>query len=117
MLYLGFPVSLGEALRLFKLDESIVSSFYHTEPVQAYLKQKKSHLLFFYIDKGSCFLGLPLSDNVVEYETAVTELIGLRKILLSELRALGVDLSRVELTRVEEEGEWVENPEPFLMSV
>lgn len=117
MLYLGYPISLEEALRLFSLDKSLVSTFYHTEPVQAYLKKKNSHLLFFYIDKGSCFLGLSLSDSFVEYETAVTEIIGLRRILLSELRNLGVDLSRVELTRIEEEGFWVENPEPFLMSI
>ncbi len=117
MLYLGFPVSVKEALRLLKLDDRIVTSYYDTEPIQKYLHSKNSKLTFFYSDKSSCLLGIPLSDSVLPFETAFGEILVARSNFLLEARALDLDLSHVEITQIEKESVVWENPDPFLISV
>ena len=117
MLYVGFPVSVKEALRLLKLDENIVTSYYDTEPIQKYLQTKKSKLTFFYGDKGSCVLGIPLSDSILPFETAFGEILVARSNFILEARALDLDFSHVEITQIEKESVVWENPDPFLISV
>ncbi len=116
MLYVGFPISVKEALRLLKLEENIVTSYYDTEPIRKYLQSKKSRLTFFYIDKGVCLLGIPLSDSVLPFEDAFGEILVARSHFILEARALDLDLSHVEITQIEKESVIWENPDPFLIS-
>lgn len=59
MVYVGITLEMGEALRLFNMHESIVKTYYHTEPIDNFLQDFGSCLSFRYIDKGVCVLGIP----------------------------------------------------------
>ena len=74
-MYIGFVITIQEAIRLFKLNKNIASSFYDTEPIQAYLREKNNDLQFKYIDKGACVLGIPVSteDNTTCFPYANLE--------------------------------------------
>lgn len=123
MLYIGFPVSVVEALRLLKLNESLVNSYYDTDPIQLYLKQEGTHLVFRYIDKGSCLFGLPVStfssmdDAYSSVEDTIFNILGAKRMFLDECKNLNIDWNHVEVTWIEEEGKILENPQPFVISL
>lgn len=124
MIYVGFVIEVGEAIRLLGLDESIVSCFYDTEPIQKYLKDEGSDLKFFYIDKGACLFGLRVhtSDRVLQlpYSTVDNTIVAILKRkdeFLKEIRKLKIDISQVNITWSEEESRLVENPQPYVISV
>ncbi len=123
MLYVGYVISLEEALRLLKLDESIVTSFYHTEPIQRYLEQRNTRLVFEYIDKGACLFGVPVDTENGYTKFPYTTIedtfqsITIAKIaFLRYIKDLNIDTSEVNLTWIEEEDILVENPEPYVIS-
>jgi hypothetical protein len=124
MLYVGFVITVLEALRLLGLPEDFVSSDYDTEPLQEYLKQKKTRLVFQYIDKGACLFGVPVDTEngytKFPYTTIedTVQSITLAKIaFLRYIKQLNMDISEVNLTWIEEEEILVENPEPYVMSL
>jgi hypothetical protein len=124
MLYVGFAITIEEAIRLFKLDANIVKSFYDTEPIETYLKEKQSELVFTYIDKGACLLGIPihLEDTTTHFpyskaEDTILSILIAKKQFLKEIQSLSIDIRNVNLTWIEEEEICVENPEPYVMNV
>jgi hypothetical protein len=118
MLYIGFPITIEEALRILKLDESLVNTFYHTEPIDLYLKSKGSKLRFKYIDKGTCAFGLPLENYHMSVEDAVIQLLQMKKAFWNEVESLQLDLSSLAITWVEQETQDEgENPQPYLLVV
>ncbi len=117
MLYLGFPILIEEALRILHLDNSFVKSYYHTDPIENYLRSKGSQLLFQYIDKGSCLFGLAFSDSKLPFYDALEEMIEKKKLFWEEVHKLDLDLTYLQITDVECEGVCLPNPQPYLMSL
>lgn len=124
MLYIGFVITVKEALRLLKLPEEYVLSYYNTQPIQDYLKQKNTRLIFEYIDKTACLFGIPVDTEngytKFPYTTIedTVQSITLAKIaFLRYVKHLGIDTSEVNLSWIEEEEILVENPEPYVISL
>jgi hypothetical protein len=124
MLYVGYVVSVEEALRLLKLDESLVTSFYDTKPIQKYLNEKKSELVFRYIDKGACLFGvaLELEDPKTNFpysniEDTLFQILLAKHAFQQGTEQLGIDTSFVNLTWVESDEKKVENPRPYVISL
>lgn len=117
-MYIGFVIPLEEALRLLKLPDDFVNSFYDTEPIQKYLEERGSNLVFQYIDKGACLFALKvklLPEPSVE--DTILAMITMKKQFGYEVRALKIDTRIVNINRVEEEAWAVENPEPYVISL
>ena len=121
-MYIGFVITIQEAIRLFKLNKNIVSSFYDTEPIQAYLREKNNDLQFKYIDKGAYVLGIPVNteDNTTCFPYANLEdtfyaMIHAKYIFEREIRNLAVDMSVVNITWIESEEVCVEHPQPYVI--
>jgi hypothetical protein len=119
MIYIGFKITVGEALRLLKLNEDFVNSFYHTEPIQKYIQEKKSRLTFSYIDKGACLFAVPI--HIVEehpsIESTIIQMIFAKRTFLTEMKHLDIDISKVNLTDIDEDEKEVQNPEPYVISI
>ena len=91
---------MSEALRLLRLSQRVVSSFYDTEPVAKYLKQKESNLVFQYIDKGVCLIGLPVFTEEEPYlmvEESIIQILEVKKEFVQELKNLTIDTRVVNL--------------------
>jgi hypothetical protein len=124
MLYVGFVISLQEALRLLTLPETTVSSFYDTTPIQKYLNQKKSEIVCSYIDKGACLfaVALDLEDTKTNFpysniEDTFFQILLAKHAFKHELRHLDIDTSYVNITWIESEETRVERPDPYVISI
>jgi hypothetical protein len=124
MLYVGFVITILEAIRLLKLDESLVKSFYDTKPIQEYLNQKQTRLVFEYIDKGACLFGVPVDTEngytkfpYTTIEDTVQSILIAKIAFLRYIKHLDMDTNEVNLTWIEEEEILVENPEPYVISL
>lgn len=118
MMYIGFVIPIEEALRLLNLKDDFVKSFYDTAPIQAYLEERGSYLVFQYIDKGACVFGFPVKlRQESSVEDTILAMITAKKQFGYEVRALKINISKVYINRVEEDSWLVENPEPYLILV
>lgn len=123
MSFVGFQIEITEALRLLKLDESFVKTYYDTQPIQNYLKNKKSKLVFQYIDKGSCLLGYPIARGLDEPGTSykvndtIIEILRAQVQFHNEIKALDIDISKVFITLIEEEPFLDTSGEPYVINL
>ena len=121
MIYIGFVITVEEALRLLGLDKSMVTSSYDTKPIQDYLREKGSQVTFSYIDKGACAFGLPVTNNYSEtYQTLDDCILGLQskqREFREEIEKLKVDTSEVNLVWSESKEKPVKNPEGYLIDI
>ena len=124
MLYVGYVVSVEEALRLLELPETTVSCFYNTEPIKNYLKGKNSSLRFHYIDKGACLFGVPVEmeekDGCFPYgtlEDTFSAILKSKTIFQREVETLKIDIGYVNITWVESEEIRVEHPQPYVITL
>lgn len=116
MLYIGFVIPIEEALRLLKLPDDFVKSFYDTEPIQNYLEERGSKIVFRYIDKGACLFAHEIKlRKEPSVEDTILAMIHTKKLFHYEIKALKIDLSVVNINRVEEESWPMENPEPYVI--
>lgn len=116
MLYVGFVIPMEEALRLLKLEENFVKTFYDTKPIQELLLDLGANLVFQYIDKGACLFAYPVKlRKEASVEDTILALINAKKSFGYEVRALKLDISNVYINRVDEEAWLVENPEPYVI--
>ena len=120
MIYIGFKISVAEALRLFSLGDPYARSFYDTGLIQKWLTEEKGSKLFFdYIDKGACLLGIPVRIGV-EYPTieyTICRMVEAKNSFLYEMKNMGIDISKVNLTDIDEPETLVENPEPYVITM
>lgn len=115
-MYVGFVIPAEEALRLLNLPETFVATFYDTEPIQKYLKEKGSKITFQYIDKGACVFGVNVHmRQESSLEDTIMAMITAKKIFLWEVKTLGLDIRKVNINRIEEASWLVENPEPYVI--
>lgn len=118
MLYVGYAIQIQEALRLLRLNDSYATSFYDTQGISAYLMQKRSRIVFNYIDKGACLFGVRCQLESCSTVTDTLKAILEAKIRFEdEVKKLGVDTSVVNLTWIEEDETPTENPEPRVISL
>jgi hypothetical protein len=119
MIYVGFVITIDEAIRLLKLDRSIKQNFYETRPIQRILEDKGSCLHFEYIDKGACILGVPIrmDEPYSPVSDTIIQILLAKKVFLEEMKKQEADMSSVYLTWIEEEERLVENPEPYVISL
>lgn len=116
MLYIGFVIPIEESLRLLQLPDDYVKTFYNTEPVQKYLKERGSKIVFHYIDKGACLFAVEVKmRRESSVEDTILAMITAKKVFLWEVKQLGLDISKVNINRVEEDSWLVENPEPYVI--
>lgn len=121
MPYVGITLEIGEALRLLKLDDNLVKTFYDTEPIDNYLQDSGFSMRFEYIDKGVCVLGIPLEGErrywpaMLGIETGLAKILELAKKFREEVKHLKIDMSKVQIAQMEAESIEMENPDPFLI--
>ena len=117
-MYIGFVIPIEEALRLLNLEDDFVKTFYDTKPIDKYLKEKGSKLIFEYMDKGACLFAIRVAlKPEPTIEETLLQLIQAKREFLAEIKQLKIDISKVNLTRVEEESWLVENPEPYVITL
>jgi hypothetical protein len=120
MMYIGFRISVAEALRIFDLGDPYARSFYDTGLIQKWLEEEKGSKLFFdYIDKGACLLGIPVRIGVdyptIEY--TFCRMVEAKNSFLYEMKNMGIDISKVNLTDIDSDEVLVENPEPYVITM
>jgi len=118
MIYVGFVIPIEEALRLLGLPDDFVKSFYDTEPISHYLKKKGCSLIFEYIDKGACLFGAPVKwEEEAPVEATILQILLAKREFLSEVNKLTIDISMVNINRIEEDSRPIENPQPYVISL
>jgi len=117
MLYIGFYLEIQEAIRILNLDKDSCKNYYDTWPIHNFLKGQNSPLQFLYMDKGTCMFGVPVSTGYIyEIEELLVSLVTAKKVFWKAVKDLGLDLSTVTVTGIEEESEILSNPEPFVIN-
>ena len=120
MIYIGFIITTYEAARLLKMHSSYVESHYHTKFIKKHLRDSKSQLLFDYIDKGACVLGIPI-DTLNEFwdpintDTFIQYILKAKELFQEEMKKLDIDTKEVYFTRMEGDDYLVKNPEPIIV--
>lgn len=123
MPYVGLTLEIAEALRLLKLEESFVNSFYNTEPIDEYLKDWGSCLRFVYVDKGVCILGIPLEGEkdywppMLGIQASLRQILELAEKFRQEIKRLKIDLSEVSIAQMEAESIQMMYPDPQLILI
>lgn len=118
MMYIGFVIPIEESLRLLKLPDDFVKSSYDTEPIQRYLEERGSKLIFRYIDKGACLFAHEVKlRQEPSVEDTILAMINVKKLFSYEVKALKIDTRLVNINRIEEEAWPVENPEPYVITL
>ena len=120
MAYLGFPISVEEAYRIFKLPIPESCTFYSTDDIDIFLKNKGSKLVFEYCDKGVCAFGLCMDKlttfcmPMLNVQEATEYLYEMNDVFWSEVKKLDLDLSFVNLEMMEDEPVILKNAQPVL---
>lgn len=119
MPYVGLTLYIEEAVHLLNLDHTIILSYYDTNAIEKHLKQKGSKLVFHYVDKGVCVLGIPFPTTkyhpqMIEIDVGIQTILNLKQEFQDEVKKLGLDLNQVTLAQMESPPMKVKTPEPFL---
>jgi hypothetical protein len=125
MIYIGYPVNMEEALRLFKLPRTVDSFNPQWWKCSEYINNEiiKYGLNFYYLDKGFCVVGIEVNNNLgniwydhKNIDDCIIGLIQLKKLVKEKFESSGIDLSRIEITHMEGEDVIVSNPEPYFIN-
>lgn len=119
--YIGFPVSLEEAIRL--MEDHIRNQNESPEAIQTQsdlnrILKKFTSIRHVWIDKNQCILGLQISNVVTQFWNTVTvddvllELLETKQQFKKEMILLNLDLSTVTFCHMEDEDTVHHNPEP-----
>jgi hypothetical protein len=123
MIFIGYPVNIKEALRLFNLPRT-EESFEKEYQCINYIAEEaiKYGLQFDCIKKNIHFIGIEcdheqFGDLWSSYKSVDESIIGLLQLKAKVKEAIklsGIDLSEIEITN-EEEDVIVYNPEPYII--
>lgn len=105
----GFPLEETECARLLRQpDPSTINDLLYAQ---------QSELQFVWIDKRVGVLGIPMKSSCVHqtYTEMISHILETELKFRAEIRMLRIDLSRVEIARMEDDPEIVENPEPYVL--
>ena len=121
MAYIGFPVSLEEAIRLTKdhiRNQNESPDDIHDENQLNRILWKFSTLNYVWIDKNQCILGFDVKNvarqfwDVKSVDDVLLELLETKQRFKQEISRLNLDLSTVTFCHMEEEDTIHHNPEP-----
>lgn len=120
MLYIGYPISIEEASRLFGFtgENRYETRDYINRTIHAYFPD----LSLFPVGRYCVFLGYIVKDveNIWEKHTSVSSFIEkvqqISNNIKEQLEMLNIDMSSVSLALVEGGEKVVENPEPIVWS-
>lgn len=118
MAYIGYPVSLEEAIRL--TTPHIESRTTFSEGDFNEILKTFTTLRFYWIDKNQCILGLEVKDIACQFSTLLSVDDAFLKLVVTKLKCkeeitrLQLDLRRVTFCHMEEEDTVHENPEPYV---
>ncbi len=125
MVYIGYPVSLKEALRLCNITVSANENDYYNHYIEANDKiksyLKKYDLEFHALDKGVYVIGYDidrhLSNMNVNTDDFIVTLLMLKNKVKNTIQRTQIDLSNIEIeTDLEEYPIKVQNPEPYFIN-
>ncbi len=127
MVYVGYPVNLEEALRLFNLEfnEEPTSSYYYYSKCREFINKKINQygLGFYVLDKNLHVIGLNLDEslgscweNHISIDDSIMILLESKKKIKEAMKNANIDLSNIEITHMEGEDIIMDNPEPFLIN-
>ena len=130
--YLGFPVRLPEAFRIFNIefdDEAYENGRMCHEDTQKCIERAKkyfrNHSTNFGIyptDKGQYIIGYKINEfsdvwtDFCSVNNAITLLVNLKTQFAAELIKLNADITHVILEGMESEPQTVYSPDPFVMT-
>ena len=121
MAYIGFPVSLEEAIRLTKdhiQNQNESPDDIHDENQLNRILWKFSTLNYVWIDKNQWILGFDVQNvtrqfwDVKSVDDVLLELLETKQRFKKEITRLNLDLSTVTFCHMEEEDTIHHNPEP-----
>lgn len=122
MAYVGFPVSLEEAIGL--MEDVLVK---HTDYQESLFSDQKNFndalkkfttLRHYWIDKNQCILGVEIHNVALQFwdtknvDEVILEILDAKQRFKKEIARLNVDLSSVTFCHMEEEDSIHTNPEP-----
>ncbi len=125
MVYIGYPLSIEEALRLCNLTTSFSENDYsnYWNDVNSKLKNylKPYGLNFYGLDKGVYVIGLSIDNHLlnmnVNMDDFMITLITLKNKVKNGISRASIDLSEVEIeTDLEATPIVVQNPEPYFIN-
>lgn len=121
MLYVGFGITGEMALTLFGLVNDNRSD---TEKFKFIDKELASvGLVLVHIRKGICILGLEVkqihihADDYLSVDDGIRCILDAKKKVTAGIKKLQLDMSDIEIQKMEEDPIHVSHPEPYLISV
>ena len=127
MVYVGYPVNILEALRLFNLtfNETLISHYHFSVQCRDFINReiKKYGIEFHCLDKNLFVIGFNLDqkfgccdENHISIDESIIILLEYKLKIKEALQKANVDLSSIEITHMEGEDIIMNNPEPFLIN-
>lgn len=129
--YLGYPVRLPEAFRIFNLDfdneayESGRMSYREEENyiknMEKYFRENSTNFRIYATDKGQYIVGYRIEEftdvwyNFCNVNNAITLLVNLKTRFAVDLTKLNANVKIVTLEPMEGEPQTVSSPEPFVI--
>ena len=130
--YLGYPVSLPEAFRIFNIEfdteayENGRMSYQniqkYIETAEEYFRNHSTHFGIYPTDKGQYIVGYIIRDfcdvwtDFCSVNKAISLLVDLKTQFAVDLIKLNADVTEVTLEGMESEPKIVHSPEPFVMT-
>jgi hypothetical protein len=124
MVYIGYPVTLRESLRICNItvssDESDYWSFHNESTIKIKNYLRNYHLDFYELDKGVYVIGFEINDlpNMsVSIDEFMLEILKLKHKVKNYVLEANIDLSEVKIN-LDIEGESIIeiNPEPYFIN-
>lgn len=127
MVYIGYPVNIQEALRLFNLtfNENLISPYHFVSQCSNFINKEitKYNIEFHVLDKNLCVIGFNLDkklgccdSNHISIDDSIIILLEYKLKIKQALLSANVDLSNIEITHMEGDDVIMNNPEPFLIN-
>ena len=116
MLYVGYPLSYENACKMFNVDKDEYGKI-----LDCVVKQ--SGLRFDHIDKNLSILGIEVKevanlwDKFASVDESIMIIMKYKLKFVELIERSGIDISEVEIERMEEEPILVKNPPPYLITV
>ena len=121
MAYIGFPVSLEEAIRLMEdniRNQNESPDTIHTGGDFNHILKKFTDLRFIWIDKNQCIFGVELQNVACQFwdtktvDEVILEILEAKQRFKKEITRLHLNLEEVTFCHMEDEDTVHTNPEP-----
>lgn len=122
MVYIGYSLSLDEALRLCNITCDYSNPYYRNianDKLNSYLNNYG--LEFHFLDKGVCVIGLRIDKYFghmsINIDESIIMMMNIKNKIKKSIILAKIDLSNIEIeTDLETESVIMNNPEPFFIN-